>query len=517
MADKPNVILIYADDLGRGMLSCYGQKHFNTPNIDKLCSGGLKFNYAYGCHVCAPARASLICGIHDCHAGRWTFTKGGVYIDYAKGLIPLEDVYELIHNTGIEQRSDDVFLPMVFTGAGYVTGQIGKLEWGFAATGDEIKAHGWDYHYGHYDHVMLHGYYPPFMFENGNRVDIPGNTDPEGGKGFSYRDPRYSAYRNDRSDKKTYSQDLYDQKIVEFITANKNRPFFLYHPSQIPHLALSIPQIDSRVKNHPVLNTSEQEYASMVLRLDDTVGLIRDTLEQCGIHDNTIIVFTSDNGHCFYYGQERNGCRLYYDAQGRFIDHLNIRYTTEGVGDIFDGNNGFTGCKQTSLEGGVRVPLIISWPGHTPAGTQTDSIVSNYDFMATMSELTGVSQGPDKDGLSYLQLLQNKPENFCGHDYIVYAGLNGPALLMKDGWKIRCYIKRDSPLSQFRGEWKTAADNFIFELYNIFDDPKENKNLASVHPEILQRLHKLLVKECDGNVIHGTMEPHFAFYGDLGG
>ena len=513
MPDRPNVILIYGDDLGRGMLSCYGQKHFSTPNIDKLSADGIKFNYAYGCHMCAPARASLLTGIHDCHSGRWTFTKGNTYIDYAKGLVPLEDVYELIHNTGIEQRSEDIFLPMIFTRAGYVTGQIGKLEWGFSTTGDEIKKHGWDYHYGYYDHGMCHGYYPPFLFEDGKRIDIPGNTDPCCGRGYySFKDPNYTQYHNDRSDKKVYSQDLFDQKIVDFISENKNRPFFLYHPTQLPHLALSVPEIDARVKDHPVLNASEKEYASMMLRLDKTVGLIRDTLSANGLLENTMIVFTVDNGHCFYYGEERNGCRLYYDKEDRYIDHFNIRYTTEAVGDIFDGNNGFTGCKLTSLEGGTRVPLIISWPGHVPADNVTNAMVSNYDFMATVSELTGISAGLNKDGVSYLPVITGNGKQFKGHEYIVFACEHGPALISKDGWKVRCYIKEGYKYGVFGSDWNQVCDNVVFELFNVFDDPIEKKNLATEHPDILKRLCKQLIKECDGNVIHGTTQPHFAFY-----
>jgi len=114
MKDKPNVVYIYADDLGRGMLSCYGQTIFKTPNIDRLANEGMSMMNAYGCSICAPARASMLCGIHDAHAGRWTFTRAGIYKDIMRGKLTLEEVYELINNTGIEQRAQDVYLPMVF-------------------------------------------------------------------------------------------------------------------------------------------------------------------------------------------------------------------------------------------------------------------------------------------------------------------------------------------------------------------------------------------------------------------
>ena len=514
MREKPNVIFIYADDLGRGMLSCYGQKHFRTPNIDRLAREGIQFGRACGCHICAPARASLLCGIHDCHAGRWTFTKAGIYIDYAKGMIPLEDVYELIHNTGIEQRSEDIYLPMVFKQAGYVTGQIGKLEWGFATTGDEIERHGWDYHYGYYDHQMCHGYYPPFMFENNKRIDIEGNTDPYCAKGYRRSHPDYRKYHWDKSDKKKYSQDLYDEKIVSFITANKDRPFFLYHPSQLPHGTLAIPSIHPDVTDLPVLTEMEKEYASMIIRLDQTVALIRETLETLGIADNTMIVFTADNGHAFYYGYDRTGHDGPVNAEGKAVDHLNVRYTSEAVGDIFDGNNSMTGCKSSNFEGGVRVPLIASWPGHIKPGSKTDALVANYDFMATMAEMLGTDAGKYKDSLSYLPVLFGNEENFRGHDYVVYASENGPALLTRDGWKFRTYMHDDFKTDLFGAYWHQVEDKITFELYNVIDDFREEKNLINEKPEIARKLKHLLLKECDGNFVHGTTQPHFAFYGD---
>lgn len=160
---KPNIIYVYADDLGRGILGCYGQKYYETPNIDKLAKTGMKFNRAYGCAFCAPARASMISGIHDCHAGRWSFTHSGMY-EHLGVDMSLEDIYEIINNTGFNDLDSTEFLPQVLKRGGYYTGQIGKLEWGFATTDDDIRRHGWDYHYGYYDHRQCHGFYPPFVF-----------------------------------------------------------------------------------------------------------------------------------------------------------------------------------------------------------------------------------------------------------------------------------------------------------------------------------------------------------------
>ncbi|MCL2834784.1 MAG: sulfatase-like hydrolase/transferase [Treponema sp.] len=512
MKNRPNVIFIYADDLGRGMLSCYGQKQFQTPNIDRIAGEGIQFGHAYGCHICAPARASLLCGIHDCHAGRWTFTRGGIYVDYAKGLISLEDIYELIHNTGIEQRSEDIYLPMVFKQAGYITGQIGKLEWGFSTSGTEIEQHGWDYHYGYYDHQMCHGYYPPFMFENNKRINIEGNTDPQCGKGYAMTHPKYWEYHRDKSDKKVYSQDLFDEKIISFITANRDKPFFLYHPSQLPHGMINVETIYPEVYNNKILTETEKEYASMVIRLDRTVKLIQDTLNELGIADNTILIFTADNGHAFYYGYERTG----YDQlsiEGKKADHFNVLYTSESFGDIFDGNNSMTGCKTSSFEGGVRVPLVISWPGHIKPGLKTDTVVANYDFMATMAELLGTSAGKYKDSVSYLPVLLGNKEHFHGHDYIVYAGEHGPALLTKEGWKFRTYIHKNYNFNVFGATLDEIEGMISYTLHNVFDDYREEKNLIDEKSEIARKLRRLLLKECNGNFINGTTQPHFAFLG----
>ena len=146
--NKPNIVYIYADDLGHGMLGCYGQKHFKTPNIDRLATQGVRFTRAYGTAFCAPARACLLTGMHDAHAGRWTFNKATLYEKFDAGKVSLEEAFEQVNNTGIRPRDGQTFLATVAKQAGLVTGQIGKLEWGFSTSPQELVQHGWDYHYG---------------------------------------------------------------------------------------------------------------------------------------------------------------------------------------------------------------------------------------------------------------------------------------------------------------------------------------------------------------------------------
>jgi len=361
---------------------------------------------------------------------------------------------------------------------------------------------------------MCHGYYPPFMFENNKRIDIKGNTDPHCGKGYDlkYDHPKYWEYKNDKSDKKVYSQDLFDEKIVSFITANKDTPFFLYHPSQLPHSVLSAPEIYPEVAANSSLTKLEKEYASMVIRLDKTIKLITDTLNDLGLTDNTMIVFSADNGHAFYYGMERTGYGLHVSADGRTLDHFNVRYTSESFGDIFDGNNSMTGCKLSNFEGGVRVPLLISWPGQIKAGTKTDTMVANFDFMATMAELLNTDAGKYKDSLSYLPLLMGQENDFRGHDYIVYASENGPALITRDGWKLRSYITKDFTYGTFGTTWENMKGKVFYTLHNVKNDYKEEHDLINEKPELAKQLKNILLKECDGNLIHGTTQPHFAFF-----
>ena len=513
MSKKPNVIFIYADDLGRGLLSCYGQKYFKTPNIDALCHQGLNFTNAHGCHICAPARASLLCGIHDSHCGGWFFTKAGIYVDYAKGELTLPEVYELIHNTGIEKRSESEFLPMLFNKAGYMTGQIGKLEWGFATTGDELDKHGWQYHYGYYDHQQCHGYFPPFMFENGKRVDIPGNTNPDCGK-FSFpSEGEITPERLAGLGCAAYNQDLFDGKILDFLRANKDRPFFLYHPSTLPHGVLSVTALDPQVKDDDRLTFKEKVYASMVLRLDATVGMITRELEALGIADNTMIVFSADNGHAFYYGSRGDGNFPGTNLEQRKVNHLDVRYDSVSAGDIFDGNNGMSGCKTTNLEGGNRVPLMIKWPGVTAPGTTSRALVANYDFYATVADLFGFPLAPTKDGVSYLPLLEGRQQDFEEHEFVVFAGDNGPAIIGRDGFKLRTHIHDKNLKFQLFGDhWDSLERQTVFELYDLNNDYTESDNIIDKYPERARELTKMLMRECDGNLMHGTTRPHYVFY-----
>lgn len=487
---KPNIIYIYADDLGRGLLSCYGQKHYKTPNIDRLANEGVRFEQYYGCSYCAPARASLLTGRHDCHAGEWTVTKGGIYKELSTGNMNFHEIRELIHKTGIQAKPEDVFLAELAKKAGYITGEIGKLEWGFATTPERMDRHGWDYHYGYYDHQRCHGFYPPFLFRNGERVDIPGNTHADCGNHPIGDTKEKAAVRHNREGKAVYSQDLFDEEILSFLRRHKDESFFLWHPSQLPHGPISIPEIHPDLIDNQELTDYEKEYASMVLRLDQTVGMILDELEALGIAENTAVFFSSDNGHEVYYDKPgRTNCVAWQggeDLQGNSIDNIQSKFYSDTCGDVFNGNDGMAGLKRCNLEGGVRLPALMRWPGRIPPGTTSERLSANYDFLATVAEMTGESCPEGKDGISFLSSAIAPQRGDQDHDHVVYASFQGPALVDAEGWKLR-YV----------------AMNESFQLYFLPDDYREDNDLAHQYPERLERMKASLLKECDGDLKYG--------------
>ncbi len=423
IAGKPNIIFIYADDLGRGLLGVNGQKVIETPNIDKLAEQRISFKNSYGCAYCLPSRASLLTGLHDCHSNGWNYVPGGIWIDYRDGKYSYQEVVDSIDKSHFPIPDEELFLPQLLKKAGY---------------------------------------YPRSLFRNGKEVFFEGNTSADGKTKGPY-----------------YSQELFLKDILEFIRKQpKHEPFFLYHPSQIPHGDVMIPEIHPDFMNDERLTKTQKEYASMVKMLDDQVGIIMNELEVQGIADNTIVIFSVDNGHDVYYELDHQKC---YDKSKSI---LSDKFDTERDGDVFNGNGNLSGKKFSTWEGGLRVPLIIKWPGKIKPGSTTSLLVSNYDLMPTLAELTGVEMPGGKDGLSYLPALLGKPDQQKKHNYILYRGKvryarrQGAALITADGWKLR-YFERDE----------------VYMLHDLASDPKEDHDLALQYPEKLDELKNMFEKE----------------------
>ncbi|MFV0585572.1 MAG: sulfatase-like hydrolase/transferase [Parabacteroides gordonii] len=487
LPEKPNVIFIYADDMGKGMISAYGQRQFTTPNIDALIARGTSFDRAYGCMLSAPARASLLTGYHDCRRDKWAISGGGRYIPITDDFSLIPEIEKDIDAGDIALKEGDYYLPQVFKQAGYVTAEVGKLEWGFTATRKQMREHGWDYYYGYLDHVRCHGFYPPFLFDNGEIVSIAGNTYRNCAKSMERESEAACRERWDRNGKAVYSQDLFLDKILTFIRENKNNPFFLFHPTQLPHGPVAIPAVHPELANNPNLTLLEKEYGSMVKMLDDHIGIIMSELRKLGLDKKTIIIFSADNGHELYYSQTGRCEKPYKNMQtGELFDDYERKYYSDPGGDIFNGNAGMAGLKRSNLDGGVHIPLVFYGEGLVPVAQRREDLVSNYDLLPTIADMLNVSLPVGKDGISYRTALL-AGEHIDPKRYVVYGSNLGPGIVTNEGWKLR-YCKKQG----------------VYELYNLLDDPQERKNLIDKYPEKAEELKAIMLRECDGDLENGV-------------
>ena len=482
--NRPNIVYIYASDMGKGLLSAYGQKHFTTPNLDALVNNGVSFDYAYGGSNTAYARASLLTGYHDCNKGKWRVTRGGNYIR--------EDTIYIIENENLMNSNsllpdNDLYLPQVFGEAGYVTAQIGMLGWGYASTRSQMIEHGWDYYYGYLDLIRSKGYYPPFLFENGQVVLIEGNTRADCGKSIEPETEQSYNERWNMEGKKTYSPDLFLNKTIELINKFKDTPFFLMFSTQLPHGPVAVPAIHPEVANNNELTQIEKEYASMVKLLDDQVGIIISELRKLGLEENTIIVFASDNGHEIYYQQEGRIEKPFRNIiTGDRFDNSYYKYYSNNAGDIFNGNAGMAGLKFSNLEGGINIPLVFYWKGNLQKKV-SEEVVSNYDFLPTMAELLGVKLQVKKDGISFLPVLM-KGKKLPKNRYIIVASDEGAVIVTNEGWKLRYNNKLKK-----------------YELYNLRKDREEKYDVILRFPKNAEALKKILLEKCNGNIENGTV------------
>lgn len=455
VSDKPNVIMIYADDLGAGLLGCYGQKIIKTPNIDRLAKEGMQFGHSHGCMYCAPARASLITGLHDSHKGAWTITRGGHVIKRDQGKMT-EEEFVATPKKGIQAKLNEVFLAQVAQNAGYKTAQFGKLDWGFATSHEKLTRHGWDYYLGYMDHQRAHGFYPTYLWLNGEKLPLPGNECHDAGKTkeSGYDSPEATKARRDKTGKKTYSQNVFIEHVLKYIEDNKNDPFFIYHSTQLPHGPVDIPEVYPDFVNDDRLTAVEKEYASMVKMLDNHVGLIMDKLKKLGLDKKTMVVFTADNGHELYYVNNK--------GRGRKRSH-------HGEIDIFKGAMDLAGLKWTNWQGGIRVPLIVRWPGKIKVRAKSRLLTAGYDYMPTFAEVMGGTIPDGKDGVSFLPTLLGKKQK--AHDYIIVNN----AVITKD--------------------WKLVKHKKELLLFNLKKDPGERTDLATKCPEKLKELKLILDRE----------------------
>jgi len=427
--ERPNIIFIMADDLGYGGLGCYGQTKIRTPRLDRMSNEGMRFTQAYaGCTVCAPSRSVLMTALHTGHTP----------VRANSGGIPLAD--------------DDVTVGEVLKAAGYATGCFGKWGLGEHGTTGIPNKQGFDDFLGFLHQVHAHFYYAEYLWKNDEKFPLVGNDGFQG----------------------QYTQDVLVQAAMDFIRKQKDNPFFVYLPLTIPHYELIVPE-DSlaeyrgKFPETPFPGRGEKvgypngyapqphpraATAAMITRMDRDVGRLLDLLAELKIDDNTLVIFTSDNGATF------------------------------GISDpdYFEATGPLRGRKRDLYEGGIRVPMIARWPTKIAAGTTSDHICYFADVMPTLAELSGGKTPEGIDGLSFVPTLLGPAA--AGHPQERHEFL---------------YWEYTNPEEDFlqavrMGDWKGVRldEGKPLELYNLLRDVGEQTNVAADHADIVSRMETII-------------------------
>jgi arylsulfatase A-like enzyme/lysophospholipase L1-like esterase len=450
---RPNIVFILADDLGYGDLSCYGQQKFKTPNIDRLAAEGMKFTAHYaGNNVCAPSRCTLMSGKHPGHAyirnNRGGIGQGG------EGQEPVP--------------AGELKLPLTLKQLGYTLGGFGK--WGLGPVGStgDPNGQGFDLFYGYNCQAVAHNYYPTHLWSNDTRIVL--------------NNPKFAAHRKLSADAdldspasyakfagNDFAPDLIGKQALKFIRENKERPFFLYYPTTVPHLALQVPddslkEFEGRFPEKPYPGgrgylphrTPRAAYAGMITRMDREVGRVLDAIKELGLDENTFFVFTSDNGPLF---SEHGGTDT----------------------EFFNSAAGFRGRKGSFYEGGFRVPCLVRWKGKIAPGTTSDRVTGFEDWLPTLLELIGAkAQTPGGiDGISFARTLRGEKQEARPFLYRESPGYGGQQCVRVDDWKLVRQNLNAAP---------NVAKRPTTELYNLATDPNETTDVAAQNPDVVKRL-----------------------------
>ena len=424
---KPNVIYILADDLGYGDIEPYGQEIIKTPHLTQMTSEGMLFTQHYaGSTVSAPSRGSVMTGLHTGHSQ----IRGNKEIE-PEGQQPME--------------GDTYTIGKMMKEQGYTTGIFGKWGLGYPESPSIPKKMGFDEFYGYNCQRQAHSYYPEHLWKNEEKIILEDNLN--GGR-------------------KTYSQDLIHQEGLQFIRNNKDKPFFAMLTYSLPHAELNLPHdsiyhiYEDMFEETPYseggYHDSEKpraSFAAMVSLLDKYVGEVIQELKDLGIDDNTIVIFTSDNGPHMEGGADP---------------------------DFFNSNGPLRGFKRDLYEGGIRVPMIVRYPNHIKAGSTTNHISAFWDIMPTLADLTNIELPANEvtDGISFLPTLLNK-DTQKEHKNLYWEFHEG-----------------GGRLALLEGDWKmvilNAKSEEQVELYNLSDDLGETNNLVDANPEITKEMYDKL-------------------------
>ncbi len=425
----PNIVLVFADDLGYGELGCYGQTKIATPNIDRLAREGARFTQFYtAAPVCAPSRSALLTGQH-------------------LGQTPIRDNSEVQPEGQGPLPASTRTLAHDLHAAGYATACIGKWGLGFVGSSGDPNAMGFDLFYGYNCQRQAHNFYPTHLWRNAERVVLQGN------------DPKSRA-------ELAYAPDLMLAEARSFIERNASRPFFLMYASPLPHLALQPTPADMKPyelkfdetpyvggKGYLPHPTPRAAYAAMISRLDAEVGAIRAALEKAGVAEDTIIIVTSDNGPTHDVGGVDTG--------------------------FFDSTAGLRGRKGSVWEGGIRVPCIAWWPHRIAAGATIDDPAWTVDLRSTFGALADAAT-PASDGRDLAALLLDGTPLPTRALYWPFPGYGGQEAVREGDWKI--------VRTGLRQRKTATADLEGWQLFDLARDPNETTDLAAVHPEVVARL-----------------------------
>ncbi len=413
---RPNIILILADDLGYGDLGCYGQKQIRTPNLDRMAANGMRFTQAYaGSNVCAPSRCCLMTGLHNGHGRVRDNIPHGVFL-----------------------QPDDLTAPEVLKRAGYRTCALGKWSLGSPGSWGHPNMQGFDEFFGYLDQDHAHNYYPEFLWDNDREVLQQGNR--------ANRRGSYSPY-------------LLQKRALSFVEANARHPFFLYYALTLPHwsdyprdspLSQDIPTDEPYSKESwPQV---EKNYAAMVSLIDAQVGELLAQLQRLGIEQQTLVLFTSDNGP--------SAEALHRPA-------------------FFQSGGGFRGVKREMYEGAIRVPMLAQWKGTVQPGAVSDEICAFWDFLPTVAELAGLPVPKEIDGISLAPAMFGRSRR--QHKYLYWDYGHGRA---KFSQAVR------------KGQWKAVRNGSgsAIELYDLSVDAAESTNLAASNPALALEMGQLMDK-----------------------
>lgn len=438
-ADLPNIVLILLDDAGYGDFSCYDSSHLKTPHIDQLRSEGMKFTQFYaGSTVCAPSRCVLLTGRHTGHC-RVRGNQPGM-------LIP-----------------EDVTIAEMLQSKGYKTACIGKWGVGAGLSLDDPNQNGFNDFFGYVSMWHAHNFYPEFLIRNGQQEPLKNLVMPQWKDG----DGRGVAER-----KVDYAPELLTREVLRFIDANKASPFFLYYALNVPHTnneggrfnpapekGMEVPDFGPYADQ--AWPAPEKGFAAMMRNIHLAIERIMAQLQASKIDDNTIVLLTSDNGP-----HQEGGHKM----------------------EFFNSNSYLRGMKRDLYEGGLRVPLIVRWPGKIKANSETDHLSAFQDLLPTFAEIAGTQPPKNIDGISFAPLLLGKPEKQRQHDFLYweFTEQKGKRAIRQGDWKlIQTAVSTDRPDPP--------------ELFNLDKDPGEMTNVAESHPQIVGQLMDLMSKSHQPN------------------